>query len=370
MDRIDNNDSSMPTYRAFLRSGSYPALSQRFARSGNMIMRATGWFALVVTAASAGYNLTQRFVTPSAAAATAPVHVRNPQADVASQPAAAPQESTAAVSQTESPAARPRPAAAAMLAAVSGAPAQSTASASRKRASNVVQPAAAPAEDDAPSSAQPPQDEQVAERVRALEDAPQTARRVEARASEPAADDSQDPLEALMLRRTEPSAHAEPEPHAAPAPVEKPREVRAPWRPSVAASPAVTAVPAPAAPTPHVVVPSAGLPLLASAKIDALTVRGPLSAAHVRRGVERVRPTLSECYAEAARRAGHNRFAQLRVEVAIDEAGRVKTLPKVAGGQLPGIDSCVSTALSKLVCQAPDTGTAQANIVLAFEPQR
>ena len=90
----------------------------------------------------------------------------------------------------------------------------------------------------------------------------------------------------------------------------------------------------------------------------------------MRRSIDRVRPTLSECYAVAAQRAGHNRFAQLRVTVTIDEAGRVKTQPQVEGAQLPGFAECVSTAMSKLVCQAPDTGTAKAAILLGFNPER
>ncbi|HET8935261.1 MAG TPA: hypothetical protein VFN67_17555, partial [Polyangiales bacterium] len=115
----------------------------------------------------------------------------------------------------------------------------------------------------------------------------------------------------------------------------------------------------------------ANLPLHAAAKVDGLVVRGPLSAANVRRSIERVRPTLTECYADAARRAGHNRYSQVRVVVTIDEAGRVKTSPKVEGAQLlPGFGACLSSAFSKLVCQAPDTGTAKASILLAFEPPR
>jgi hypothetical protein len=114
---------------------------------------------------------------------------------------------------------------------------------------------------------------------------------------------------------------------------------------------------------------AASMALSATAKIDALAVRGPLSVAHVRRSVERVRPTLSDCYTDAAQRAGHNRFAPLRVQVTIDEAGRVKMLPKVEGAQLPGLGACVGSALSKLVCQAPDTGTARASITVSFVPE-
>jgi hypothetical protein len=99
-----------------------------------------------------------------------------------------------------------------------------------------------------------------------------------------------------------------------------------------------------------------------------LSVNGSVSSANVRHGLERVQPSLAECYSDAAQRAGENRFSQVRVVVLIDEAGRVKTQPTVEGAQLPGLETCLSSAFSKLVCRAPDTGTAKASMVLHFAP--
>ena len=112
-------------------------------------------------------------------------------------------------------------------------------------------------------------------------------------------------------------------------------------------------------------------PLTAAATVDeVVVVKGPLSAAQLRRSVDRVRSTLSDCYGGAARRAGHNRFSQVRVGVTIDEVGRVKMRPTVEGATLPGFAACVQSAMSKLVCQAPDTGIAKASITLGFRPDR
>jgi hypothetical protein len=130
---------------------------------------------------------------------------------------------------------------------------------------------------------------------------------------------------------------------------------------SVPAKPARVAAPQPLQPV---------QPLNVATRVGGVDVHGSLSAAQLRRGMERIRPGLTECYGEAARRAGVNQPASVRVAVTIDEAGRVKAQPKVEGAELPGLGECLTSALSKLVCQAPDTGTAKASLVLGFGPER
>jgi hypothetical protein len=330
---MDIEDSSVP-YRAFLRSGPYPALSQRVLRSGGVLAKAAGWFALVVTAASAGYNLTQRLATPSAAASGESI-VRPAAlpalASSSGQPLSLPGQSRVenlilpeATANTER-----------------RAPVEEKLLPIRKRTGAIVQavqPTAAesapvPTIEVAPDLTEPAR----AERVGALD--LDTARQESAPV--PAAPD---PIESVLRDSIERQRVAA---LVTKAPV------------AVAAKPARVTPPAP---------PSQ--PLVAAARVDGVNVRGPLSAAQLRRSVERVRPMLSECYAAAAQRAGHNRFAQLRVTVTIDEAGRVKSLPQVEGAQLPGFAECVSGAMSKLVSQAPDTGTARAAILLGFDPKR
>jgi hypothetical protein len=326
---MDIEDSSVP-YRAFLRSGPHPVLSQRVLRSGGVLAKAAGWFALVVTAASAGYNLTQRIATPSAAASGESI-VR---------PAALP----ALASSLGQPLSLPGLSRVEELILPEGrattgrrARVEEKVLPVRKRAGAIVQavqPTAAesapePTIEVAPALTEPARAERALNTV-THESAPVPA--------------APDPIESVLrdsIERQRVAALVKKAPVA------------------VAAKPARVTPPAP---------PSQ--PLLAAARVDGVNVRGPLSAAQLRRSVERVRPTLSECYAAAAQRAGHNRFAQLRVTVTIDEAGRVKALPQVEGAQLPGFAACVSGAMSKLVCQAPDTGTARAAILLGFNPER
>jgi hypothetical protein len=336
---MDIEDSSVP-YRAFLRSGPYPALSQRVLRSGGVLAQAAGWFALVVTAASAGYNLTQRLATPSAATSgesfVRPAVLPAFASSLGQPPSIPGLSGVENIVVPEGTANTERRAPVAVALADKALPA-------RKRAGAIVQnvqPTAAEAAPEptatvAPELTEPARAEQIAERVRALDTATQES------APAPAAPD---PIESVLRDSIERQRVAA---SATKAPV------------VVAAKAARVTPPAP---------PSQ--PLVAAARVDAVNVRGPLSAAQLRRSVERVRPTLSDCYAAAARRAGQNRFAQLRVTVTIDEAGRVKAQPQVEGAQLPGFAECVGSAMSKLVCQAPDTGTAKAAIVLRFNPER
>lgn len=342
---MDMEESSVP-YRAFLRSGSYPALTQRVMRSGGVLAQAAGWFALVVTAASGGYNVTQRFVTPSAAAASQSLvrpAARPVRAGIAQPSPAAERVESAIVPDGSAGVDQRAHAASAVVVTDKGA-------ASRKRTAAVAPiPAAlpgvaAPSGAAAPELDQPAGSEQTAERALPVDTATPAAPEPAAAATAP------DPIDAVLRDSAE---RQRADAQRARTPV---REARMPARSSVE--------PAPAAP------PAPSQPLLAAAHVDNVAVRGPLSAAQLRRSVDRVRPLLSECYGEAARRAGWNRFSQVRIAVTIDEAGRVKTQPKVEGAQLPGLEACLGGAMSKLVCQAPDTGTAKAMIVVGFRPER
>jgi hypothetical protein len=362
--RMDIEDSSVP-YRAFLRSGSYPAMTERFVRSGGVLVRAAGWAALVVGAASAGYNTTQRLVTPSAAepslataqaalVAEAPVAHAVP----ALEPVHEMVDHDMSAEAMDS-ALHPSALAQATLRTASG-PARKRTGAIQPEAHK---PAASNAEVEIEASrSEASRAEQIAERVRALDDA--------SRASHAEASEEVKTASAVsaavesVLREASPREEAGVTAKTTEPPALRGADVYAKLTPP---SPRAPKVEAALPPTPT---PAASQQLAAAARIDGLFVRGPLSAAHVRRSVERVRPTLTECYGEAARQAGRNRFAPVRVQVTIDEAGRVKAEPKIDGAQLPGLGECLGAAMSKLVCQAPDTGTAWASITLGFVPER
>jgi serine/threonine protein kinase len=107
--------------------------------------------------------------------------------------------------------------------------------------------------------------------------------------------------------------------------------------------------------------------LAATPQVRELSVRGSLATSEVRRAVDRIKPQLAACYAQAARAAGRNGFGELSFEVEIDERGRAHA-PQVRGGGLPGLERCVERATSKLAARPPDTGTVKAAWKVAFEP--
>ena len=108
-------------------------------------------------------------------------------------------------------------------------------------------------------------------------------------------------------------------------------------------------------------------PLAAAVNVESLNVRGSLAASNVRRALDRLRPSLASCYGQAAQQAGRNHFGRVQLAVTIDESGRVRS-PRVQGGGLPGLDSCLTGVAGKLVTGAPDTGTVAASLVLRFTP--
>lgn len=328
-------DESAAPYRGFLRSGSYPALSKRIVNSGGLLVRAAGWFALIVTAASAGYNMTQRFMAQSATAVRPQLAAAAAHADRAPEPRALqPQESP-----HEDAPLQEHKAEASKRAAAPVLPAK------RRQVETGAIPAVAQQQHTLPELTNAEVEEShtaqptvIAEPVRALEANSAPDLTVE----EPAVTETQHVAAA----------------HSGEATV-------SPFHPSARA---FAPRPAPRTAPPPAAQPKSTLPLTATARIDGLAVNGSLTSATVRHGLERVQPTLSECYASAARRAGENRFSDVRVLVQFDEAGRVKSQPSVEGAQLPGLGACLSAAFSKLVCRAPDTGTAKASMTLHFGP--
>jgi hypothetical protein len=107
--------------------------------------------------------------------------------------------------------------------------------------------------------------------------------------------------------------------------------------------------------------------LRAGVNIEGLSVRGPLSAANVRRSLERLAPALAACYEQSARQAEHNRFGRVELSMTIDETGHARGTA-VQGAELPGLAACMSGVASKLVSQPPDTGTVHTSVVVNFVP--
>jgi hypothetical protein len=99
-------------------------------------------------------------------------------------------------------------------------------------------------------------------------------------------------------------------------------------------------------------------------RVAAVNVRGSLAVSVVRRAIERIRPMLTQCYRKHLK-PGHASFPRLQVSATIDEVGRVRG-PSVEGGTLPALNACVVKVTSKMVSDAPDTGTVRATWSLSL----
>jgi hypothetical protein len=107
--------------------------------------------------------------------------------------------------------------------------------------------------------------------------------------------------------------------------------------------------------------------LTAVARIDDVNVRGSLATSVVQRAMDRARPLLSACYAQAAKAARRNGFCSMKIRVEFDERGRARRA-LADGAALPGLDRCVAQVAANLVAaQAPDTGTVRATWRVSFE---
>jgi hypothetical protein len=98
------------------------------------------------------------------------------------------------------------------------------------------------------------------------------------------------------------------------------------------------------------------------AHTEKLEVRGSLSDQTVRRAIDRIRPQLSDCFAQ--HRAGTESVA--RVELTIDETGRTRDAR--VRGTTPALDECLTQVSRKLVAEAPDTGTVKVVWNLRYRP--
>ena len=322
-------------YTAFLRSGSYPAVSALLTKR-NEWSRYAGLLALAGAAGSAGY-VTTLWLVPMPGVETAPIH-----ASVASM-APPPMQVPPA----------PLPPTAVEVA--------------ESKLANLPELPKTLRREPAPRIARAGAVARSAPEHVGHEAAPQLTAATRRAKKEPAAkesardsandttelDDLRAELDAERARVREAGRTAE---SAPPAPVARAQ------RPA-----SIGYAPLPSSPTPTRPQPAKVWPLMAAASVDGLQVKGPLGISSVRRGVDRLRPALASCYASMAERAGHNHFGREDVTLVIDETGRVRS-PRVAGGLLPGLDVCVAGVASKLVTSAPDTGTATASLVLNFTP--
>jgi hypothetical protein len=366
-------DEQSPQYTSFLRSGAYPVISRKLVQYSDLLARAGGLAALAIIAGGAGYTLTQWLVPSRGAQVANAADSASAEAEPVSQRTYGTLDSevlhantardTAPTEQApEAPATLPNSLSSPVSARTNAIAGRSqehdvlhAPSAARKPRHKISDSAEAmlpgavqnpdthvPAHSSSPStdldllSTEGLRNELIAERVRALDDvreqtAPNPSGAANAAASAPAA-------ERHALTESNP-------------PAAQPTLSRA------------TAFRAKAAPSASARVPV--LQLRAAANIEDLSVRGSLSASNVRRSIERLRPALAACYEQAAQHAGRNRFGRVALSLTIDETGRART-PRVQGAELPGLGVCLNSVTSKLVSQAPDTGTVRASVVVNF----
>jgi hypothetical protein len=329
-----------PAYRGFLRSGSYPALSLRLRRSGELAGRVASLVALAALAAGIGYKLTQRVVTsggPSAASHGAPA-----------EPLPSTRHGIGALSVAHSTDLMPPPE-----------PSQRPAASVQPLAAASVHTRANLKTDGVRPLSQVAQERPV--RRKSGESEAGAADTSSRPAPSAAAAQARTELIAERVRALDEAAHARPSnntPDVGSAARAAPKVV--PSEPVALA--VVPSVKAPVAPEP-----ARAAPLRAATSIVDLDVRGSLSASSVRHGVERVRPAFASCYAQAAQQAKRNEFGSVQMRFTIDETGRTRA-PKVANAPLPGLEECLRSAIGKLVCRAPDTGTVQAALLVKFTP--
>jgi len=145
---------------------------------------------------------------------------------------------------------------------------------------------------------------------------------------------------------------------AAPEPKPEPSAVAA----LPAAQPKPVAVERPALPKPDT------RPLDANAAFGSIQTQGSLGSGVVSRMLGRSAPLMGACYASAARAAGRNDFASLKISFNIDEAGGVRG-GKVSAHALPGLSSCVTDALKRVRSdQKPDVGIVAVEAQVSFRP--
>jgi serine/threonine-protein kinase len=136
----------------------------------------------------------------------------------------------------------------------------------------------------------------------------------------------------------------------------------------VIAPPPAPVLPAPLPPPPP---PPAKKKVATSARlaIEGLSVRGALTAAQIRRALDRVVPDVRACYGPAATAAGASPPIAISTRFEIDESQRARAIELAEPG-LAGLKACVQRALAAVRAeQPPDVGTVDVSLVLRFTPE-
>jgi hypothetical protein len=71
--------------------------------------------------------------------------------------------------------------------------------------------------------------------------------------------------------------------------------------------------------------------------------------------LDRIRPQLTRCFEQQAPAAARERLSPVRVELVVNELGRVRTTD-VRGASSIALGECVASASKKLLLGTPDTG--------------
>lgn len=119
---------------------------------------------------------------------------------------------------------------------------------------------------------------------------------------------------------------------------------------------------------------SAARPAPAAATLDArtsisgLNVSGSLQSSVVKRALDRVVGSFRGCYKSAATRAGRNAGGTVKVSFTIDEVGKAGGA-SAKGGPLPGMDSCIRAAVSRVKTRTPpDVGRVGVGFTITYAP--
>ena len=139
--------------------------------------------------------------------------------------------------------------------------------------------------------------------------------------------------------------------------------------PSGAREPAAAAsVAAPPAAEPAPSGPARPQRLEATATVATTTVQGALTRSEVDRALQRVVPSFRACYATAARSAGRNAPATLKLTFTLDETGLAQSA-EAAAAALPGLSDCLREAARQVRTQVrPDVGVVYVTAAVTFAP--
>jgi hypothetical protein len=102
------------------------------------------------------------------------------------------------------------------------------------------------------------------------------------------------------------------------------------------------------------------------ARVQALEVRGALTAPVVRHAMEHVRHHWTECYVHVASVTGQIQFDPIHVALVIDEAGHARDL-HITAPEPAALTACLSHAVRELTAEVPHTGTVSVLFDLDFE---